>query len=421
MHVNNLYGIVTRPDQKQTLDNKKSLTSPQKKGMMMMPSKTMWPSRREQIHSLNFIRSASVFCFFVLWWIQTIVLCFQGTLFFDATNNKDDDGAASYELRMLSTKVQELTNSVQTLQTAANASKSELEQLQNQLDAFQYKGVLAFLHIGKTGGTAFDVVGASIAEDMGLEYFKMGRKHYDWSAIDAMKQKRHKKTKVSVVTTLRNPVDRAVSHFYYWKAGDWSQGMKIRNQSLSDYLWEGNKGNMLDTRDIWQDGQAGVSWFTGTHIGSWVIGKVSEAVVKEREQRASNVTAMLSLAAARLRETKWFGMLEDIPRSMELLQHAFHLRKVPSLPTKNKNNMRPHLNISKADYEALTSLMPQDIWFYNYAKLLFEARWQEYKTGIYVAPPEPPFPQTLPCVSTRLELNCTSGPLATFFAPSKAD
>ena len=28
---------------------------------------------------------------------------------------------------------------------------------------------------------------------------------------------------------------------------------------------------MLETRDVWQDGQAGVSWFAGVHIAGWVV------------------------------------------------------------------------------------------------------------------------------------------------------
>merc|ERR1712038_2099846 len=50
--------------------------------------------------------------------------------------------------------------------------------------------------------------------------------------------------------------------------------------------------------------------------------------------------------------------------------------------------------------------MPLDMWLYNYAKLLFEARWGLYKTGQYLEPDVPPFPK-VHCQSTRYVLKCT--------------
>ena len=45
----------------------------------------------------------------------------------------------------------------------------------------------------------------------------------------------------------------------------WTADSRMRNQTLSEYL--NDPVSMLETRDVWQDGQAGVSWLTGTHIG----------------------------------------------------------------------------------------------------------------------------------------------------------
>jgi hypothetical protein len=309
-----------------------------------------------------------------------------------------------------------------------------------------YNRTLAFLHIGKAGGTSFDKVGGVIAEE--AQYNYAGRKHFDWSAIEKMGTVGET---VEVVTMLREPVARAISHFYYAKGAAWTKGAPIRTQGLTQYLQSG-KQNLLNTRDIWQDGQAAVSWLTGTHIGKWV--GIPKEKVDERERRAQDSFAMCHLAADRLEQTKWFGLLEDSDRSMELLQHAFNLLQRPSLPHENNGVVRHAFNllerlslshhnnsatrfknkgfarlkrdptidqdkgvtrkndnpVTEEDNKCLASLMPQDIWLYEYAKLLFESRWTEYETGIYQAPDRPPLPE-LTCVSTRFELICSSGPL----------
>ena len=78
----------------------------------------------------------------------------------------------------------------------------------------------------------------------------------------------------------------------------------------------------------------------------------------------------------------------------------------------NRAGGRGHAKPSVEEVEALESLMPQDLWLYEYGKRLFEARWQEYKTGEYMAPEYPPLPDQFTCLSTRFELNCSSGTFA---------
>ncbi|CAB9504712.1 expressed unknown protein [Seminavis robusta] len=320
-------------------------------------------------------------------------------------------------VQALNNEVQTLKKTVETLQKNLQESRKSVAELTKKVDTVLYDAILAFLHIGKAGGTSFDTIGQKIADEKKWAY--LGGRHFDWSQIEVV-QKQRDNLPVHVVTLLRQPVERAVSHFYFWKTrqlGGSDTDNNLQQMSLSKYLLEGNKQHLLETRDIWQDGQAGVSWLTGTHIASWVAPKKrTEEDVLKREQAASNATAMLTLAAARLRETRWFGILEDLPRSMRLLQHEFNLSAMPSMPMKNMNNNKATLK--GPEYKALASLMPQDLWLYQYARRLFEARWQKYATGVYQEPPAPPMPTELSCVSTRVELSCTSGPLAQYFPPA---
>lgn len=71
---------------------------------------------------------------------------------------------------------------------------------------------------------------------------------------------------VAPLVLLRDPVKRAVSHFYFLKNMPWTTDSRMRQQNLSEYL--SDEASMLETRDIWQDGQAAASWLAATHIGT---------------------------------------------------------------------------------------------------------------------------------------------------------
>ena len=141
-----------------------------------------------------------------------------------------------------------------------------------------------------------------------------------------------------------------------------------------------------------------------------------------------NSTKVLKRAAERLENIFWFGILEEMDKSMELLRLVFifildfwlantFLRsptpssqlpiRVDSLenrkrfqigfksnlkmPHKRKNEKLKKFSSQEID-KRIESLIPMDIWLYKYAKRLFQARWNFFKTGIYIRPSYPPFP-----------------------------
>ena len=55
------------------------------------------------------------------------------------------------------------------------------------------------------------------------------------------------------IIMFRDPISRVVSHFHFAKTLEWTKGLKIRQQSLSEYL--SDRDSMLITNDIWIDGQ----------------------------------------------------------------------------------------------------------------------------------------------------------------------
>ena len=259
---------------------------------------------------------------------------------------------------------------------------------------------LVHLHIGKNGGTSLDGLGKRLADETNRRY--MGYTHFDWSYIHNLANK-------DVITMLRHPVTRAVSHIY--SARNWMKQVQLKNtMTLGEYLNDTNL--LLETRTCWFDGQGGVSWLTGTHEeSSWVKRTKDEVEIANGEALDKNATAMCLLAADRLDQTLWFGILEDLPRSMQLLQYALNLSQVPSLPKGNVNPQQHRKKPTLWEQEALASLMPRDLWLYEYAKRLFEARYRAMKTGEFVQPNRLPLPNTWSCTSTPKHLECCEGPL----------
>ena len=94
---------------------------------------------------------------------------------------------------------------------------SDLQKAFNSIDFSNYKPnrifnpnkPLVFLHIGKTGGSSFD---SKIAQQVSKVKGKyVGYKHFDWAYIE----NKYKSGVDQVVTLMREPVDRAISHFYF--------------------------------------------------------------------------------------------------------------------------------------------------------------------------------------------------------------
>lgn len=282
------------------------------------------------------------------------------------------------------------------------------------------KPCLLYLHIGKSGGTSFCDLAQKIANRTG-RHFEGGR-HFDWSFVSALG------SNVQVLTMLREPVSRAISHFHFVQDSHFGLGTGLgegngKNMTLSAYFAKPSP-LMFETRDIWQDGQAAVSWLTGTHIAAWV--GTPRGQVTKREIMAmslENMPIMLYLAANRLDQTLWFGLLEDLDKSLELLHHVIigaepkkengdeHNQKERLIMPAKNVAVKKHASATTLEKETMKSLMPQDLWLYEYANRLFAARWKAYKTGKPVVLPErPPIPK-LPCYSFRFNLTCVSGPL----------
>ena len=167
---------------------------------------------------------------------------------------------------------------------------------------------LAFIHIGKSGGTSFDQAMRRVAcpEKMiqqvrwcsRLNRKYLGFFHFDYSYV-AMAPS----PQPEVLVLLRHPVARAISHFNFAKTLSWTAGRKLRDMSLAEYL--NDPQEMLETRWLWGDGDSAVAWLTGTVHQSSVKPAKTAADLRLRDRVRQDTAASLYLAASRLKSAFW--------------------------------------------------------------------------------------------------------------------
>jgi len=114
-----------------------------------------------------------------------------------------------------------------------------------------------------------------------------------------------------------------------------------------------------------------------------------------------NSTKVLKRAAERLENIFWFGILEEMDKSMKLLRFQIGFHSNLKMPHKRKNEHLNHSSSQEID-KMIESLIPMDMWLYEFGKRLFQARWNFFKTGIYIQPNYPPYPGICPKDDTVL-------------------
>ena len=122
--------------------------------------------------------------------------------------------------------------------------------------------------------------------------------------------------------------------------------------------------------------QGAACWLAGTHAESWVSRGISKEERERREHISTNWTYMLNSAIDHLHNCLWFGLLEKMDESLELFEYQTGLKiRMKHL---NKHISKMNQEPTNENIHKLEKLMPMDLFLYEYAKQLFERRWQMY-------------------------------------------
>ena len=89
----------------------------------------------------------------------------------------------------------------------------------------------------------------------------------------------------------------------------------------------------------------------------------------------SNWTLVLNTAINNLHQSLWFGIMEDLDRSLEMFRYQSGLDIQQEKRNVNKGYPKPTLD----EVEKLKKLMPMDMYLYEYAKQLHDYRYQMFK------------------------------------------
>jgi hypothetical protein len=110
--------------------------------------------------------------------------------------------------------------------------------------------------------------------------------------------------------------------------------------------------------------------------GGWIAAAGDEESLEQKRYLEQNKTAACLAAARNLDKTIWFGLVEEVDKSMQLLQVSMDLETIPRLPTRNSHKHPDEM--SEETKLKLEKYIQQDLWLYEYAKRLFHARWDYF-------------------------------------------
>ncbi|HLQ12671.1 MAG TPA: sulfotransferase family 2 domain-containing protein [Steroidobacteraceae bacterium] len=256
---------------------------------------------------------------------------------------------------------------------------------------------IAFLHIQKTAGStvnralaiAYGRGNICFPPDNGSSMFKLSASelsqykgyagHFNFDELAYIPRKR-----VSVLCFVRNPKDRLLSLYYYWKAHqpghpDFSMGAMIANAlPLGEFVRDRRVTKMPE---VWNH----MTWaIMGERMWSrW------QAELAEAPNRAASLASMRDAIRGRLQELAFVGLQEDFDKSLDVLFRI--LRKQRPVIGGRFNSLEsrmltdPHFKkhiareeVTEECADDLERLLELDTMLYEEARLINASQCAEY-------------------------------------------
>lgn len=243
---------------------------------------------------------------------------------------------------------------------------------------FSSENTTVFLHLPKTGGTSvtsFLLSRMTLHERMfperfsGLWRYSDAYKrrfhffsgHYDWTDVTAVTHRKH------VFTVLRDPRDRVLSLYYYWRSRGWdeiearnlSRPRLAKSLSLLDFLRSDNPDIRIRIDNV----------ATRSLIGGRFAGPQGECLMLQEEA--------LAVARQRLLDMSFFGLLEDMHTTFRVLCAMLNIGPADRIPHEMSHRVRDgetREQITPAIRAELERLTSADRALYDFAKEEFANR-----------------------------------------------
>lgn len=247
---------------------------------------------------------------------------------------------------------------------------------------------LLFIHIAKTAGSSLKALLATrIAPSATLEIperiehdspllaqlddFELIVGHVGYGITGAFRRP------PSVITFLREPIDRALSAYYFLRQTDdsnipldFTETQRRQRQELGEHV----RG--LPLREFLHSHRRTAT----AHMGDIQTAILSSQSVAGGEPRALG-PADLSLAKENLAKCVSFGLTERVDASMTLICEALGWAPFVGFPHANPTLDRTAVSqLDTATLDDLRELTQLDTELYRFATELFEQRWQEWST-----------------------------------------
>ncbi|KAG8195101.1 hypothetical protein JTE90_013579 [Oedothorax gibbosus] len=284
---------------------------------------------------------------------------------------------------------------------------------------FDIKGsdVIVFLHIQKTGGTAF---GKHLVKNLALEQpcsCKKGRKkckcsrphsedklwlfsrystgwkcglHADWTELtncvdSAMDQTERKSSKrrYFYISLLRDPISRFLSEYKHvqrgatWKTARHLCGGRLPTKEELPSCFDGKDWSDV-TLEQFLSCKSNLAMNRQTRMLAdlTLVGCYNETVMTKRQREVM----MLASAKQNLQRMAFFGLCEFQKLTQYLFENTFHLQFLQPFQQLNETRSSATLaEISKEDLQRVKDLNRLDLELYNFAKSLLMQRFTQLK------------------------------------------
>ncbi|KFM82779.1 Heparan-sulfate 6-O-sulfotransferase 3, partial [Stegodyphus mimosarum] len=279
--------------------------------------------------------------------------------------------------------------------------------------------VIVFLHIQKTGGTAF---GRHLVKNLELEQpcsCKKGRKkckcsrphsedklwlfsrystgwkcglHADWTELtncvdSAMDQteKESSKRRYFYITLLREPVSRFLSEYRHvqrgatWKTARHLCGGRTPTKEELPPCFDGKDWSDVTLQEF-MNCKSNLAMNRQTRMLSdlTLVGCYNHSVMTQRQREI----IMLASAKQNLQRMAFFGLCEYQKISQYLFENTFHLRFLQPFQQLNETRSSMTMSeISTEDLKKIQDLNKLDIALYNFAKTLLMERYKRLKNS----------------------------------------